>query len=264
MRRVARLLLSKTDSDDLARRQRKAVSDHRAGVLNVDRTWRNARKGKVMGRALRTLQRMAGARQRCMYCLDSHGTDIEHWRPKASYPGQMFAWDNMLLCCAECGRFKLDQFPVDGAGQPLLLDPTVDDPWRHLDFDPLTGQITAAFDATQLIFDCRGEKTAEVLHFAERDAMHDGYRRTWHRLAKVVRAALGSSTVHANRLCEELLHEDDHGLLPWCFSPRGRTEAPFSQLWSTHPTVFAACAATLCGALEPLATICPRTTPLDQ
>lgn len=246
MRRVARLPLPATDLAYLARRQRKADSQHKAGVLNVDRVWRTARKGKVLGRALKTLQCMAGLRARCMYCLDSHGTDIEHWRPKASDPGRMFTWDNMLLCCAECGRFKGNQFPVDSAGRPLLIDPTVDDPWCHLDFDPLTGQITAAFDATQGNFDCRGEKTAEVLHFAERDALQDGCRRTWHRLSKVVRAALANSVVNSTMLCNELLHEDDHGLLPWCFSTRGRREAPFRELWSSYPTAFAACAAALC------------------
>ena len=72
---------------------------------------------------LTSLQTMMGERQRCMYCLDSHGSAIEHFRPKAAYPARMYHWPNLLLCCTECGRLKGNQFPLAGR-QALLIDPS--------------------------------------------------------------------------------------------------------------------------------------------
>ena len=89
----------------------------------------------------------AGLRQRCMYCLDSHGSDIEHFRPKAPYPKSMYQWTNLLLCCTHCGRLTGNQFPLAGRSA-LLVDPTKENPWDSLDFDPTTGNISARFNAT--------------------------------------------------------------------------------------------------------------------
>ncbi|NOY25886.1 MAG: HNH endonuclease, partial [Oligoflexia bacterium] len=87
---------------------------------------------------------MASGRARCMYCEDSLGTDIDHFRPKADFPQRAFAWPNYLLACSHCNsNLKRNAFPIDGNGDPLLLDPSADNPAEHLLFSPSTGEFVS-------------------------------------------------------------------------------------------------------------------------
>jgi uncharacterized protein (TIGR02646 family) len=183
---------------------------------------------------------MMGERQRCMYCLDSHGTDIEHFWPKTPFPDRMFVWPNLLLCCAECGRFKGDEFPRVN-DQPLLIDPTADDPWCHLDFDPLTGNIVAKFLPTQNDYSGKGTKTVEVLHLDRREALAAGHQKIFRRLARVLREALNQPNLSADTLIAALRDADEHGLLGWCFQGSGQNEPPFRELRDQHAGVWAQC-----------------------
>ncbi|WP_156427859.1 hypothetical protein [Thiohalocapsa sp. ML1] len=132
-----------------------------------------------------------------MYCEDSHGTDIEHFRPKTPFPECLFVWTNMLLCCAECGRLKGKQFPTDAMGEPLLIDPTVDAPWEHLDFDPETGNVVARFDLERNAFCPKGEKTVETLHSPLSTRI--GENRLLVSTSAVTAASSGSSSRRSRR-----------------------------------------------------------------
>lgn len=76
---------------------------------------------------------------KCAYC-ETHieskkGQDIEHFYPKAIYWWKTFEWENLLIACQTCNEeFKVDAFPVDANGDPLLINPTTTDPTDHLDF----------------------------------------------------------------------------------------------------------------------------------
>ena len=85
--------------------------------------WRSARDEK---RGIRDhLVKMAPGVQRCMYCGDSLGTDIDHFEPIREFPAGTFVWRNHLLACSYCNsNAKRDLFPRDAAGTPLLIDPT--------------------------------------------------------------------------------------------------------------------------------------------
>ncbi len=90
-----------------------------------------------------------------MYCGDGHGTDIEHFRPKAEYPLAAFDWANHLLACSYCNsNQKRDRFPLDEHGEPLLLDPTTDDPRNHLALSSATGRFVG--------LDHRGSATIDI------------------------------------------------------------------------------------------------------
>ena len=130
--------------------------------------------------------------------------DVEHYRPKAGYteggkqhkPGYWWLameWTNLLPSCADCNRArsqelvgterrtvvgKANQFPLaEGstrgsadAGvvseQPLLLDPTVDDPAEHLEFLP-DGVVRARLvDGGE---SARGQATIDVVALLRRD-----------------------------------------------------------------------------------------------
>ncbi|EFE74634.1 hypothetical protein SSIG_02186 [Streptomyces filamentosus NRRL 11379] len=77
---------------------------------------------------------MAPGHQRCMYCGDSQGTDIDHFEPKSRAPLRTFEWLNHLLACAYCNsNQKRNRFPrSETDGSPLLLDPTLQEPLEHL------------------------------------------------------------------------------------------------------------------------------------
>ena len=240
MRRIQRMAVDTVAQTYLDRRQVKANELLSNGSLNVEREWKTARQTVNMGKVLATLQSMMGARQRCMYCLDSHGCDIEHFRPKSSYPKWMFKWNNLLLCCTECGRIKGSQYPLDGR-HLLLIDPTKEEPWDYLDFDPTTGNITAKFDLQENDFSAKGRQTVITLQLDRREALAAGYVQTYRKLCIVINKFLQEPTQTADELIDELLHEDERGLLGWCFKGDGQNEAPFLQLKMQHPAVWKSC-----------------------
>jgi uncharacterized protein (TIGR02646 family) len=180
MRRVTRLPLSTKAKGYLAKRQKRVSVCRKAGTLDIEREWSSARQTGSMRDVVALLRRMMGERERCMYCLDSHGSDIEHFWPKRSFPARMFLWPNLLLCCTECGRLKGDRFPRQGR-LPLLIDPTGEDPWQHLDFDPRTGNLTARYDKVANDVSTKGKTTVELFQLDRREALSAGHLKTWRR-----------------------------------------------------------------------------------
>jgi uncharacterized protein (TIGR02646 family) len=246
VRRIIRKDLPTGTKKALEDRQEGADDKRAAGTLNIEQEWKGARQTRPLKTALKVLMSMAGERERCMYCGDSHGTDIEHFWPKTPYPERMFRWPNLLLCCTECGRFKGDRFPVDN-GIAVLLDPTADDPWRHLDFDPGTGNISARFDTDANDWSPRGLKTVEVLQLDRREALNASYRKTWRRLQIRLEAAIQDARPDPLNLAKALREADDHGLLGWCIAGTGRNVAPLSTLRQMHAGMWNACEKALIG-----------------
>ena len=246
MRRIIRNDLPQGTKKALDDRQENANEKRAAGTLDIEKEWKSARQTRPLKTALSALKTMAGERQRCMYCGDSHGTDIDHFWPKTPYPERMFRWLNLLLSCTECGRFKGDRFPVDN-GTAVLLDPTADDPWRHLDFDPDTGNIAARFDTDANDWSQRGMKTVEILQLDRREALNASYQKTWRRLRIRLEAAIHEAAPDSGVLANALREADDHGLLGWCITGTGRNVAPLSKFRQEHPDVWNACEQALTG-----------------
>jgi uncharacterized protein (TIGR02646 family) len=245
MRSIVRLSLNEAAQEEMSQRQAEVDCKRQAGTLYVNDEWQRARQTRLLREdVLGTLKRMMGERERCMYCLDSHGTDIEHFWPKTPYPERMFLWPNMLLCCTECGRFKGDQFPLS-EGLPLLIDPTGEEPWQYLDFDPTTGNIVARFDLDKHDWSAKGQATVGVFHLDRREAMASGYRRTHFRLAARVETHLHSDASSADDLISALSQADEHGLLGWCLIGTGQNISPFCDLKQQQPEVWSACLAAI-------------------
>ena len=140
--------------------------------------------------ALNLLQETMGERERCMYCMDAHGTDIEHFWPKARYPARAFRWNNWLLSCTECGRIKGSKFPLSANSRPLLVDPCAEDPWQHLDFDTDTGNLMAKYDTALSAPSPKGVETVKALELNQREALAAGYLLTHERLKVIVEEAV--------------------------------------------------------------------------
>ena len=247
MRRVIRAALPNAVSAYLNKRQIAVAKRRQSGNVIIEDDLKSARQTTALQSVLLILQGMMGSRERCMYCVDSHGSDIDHFRPKTRYPSFAYRWKNMLLCCTECGRFKGGQFPLAGR-RPLLIDPTAEDPWQHLDFDPDTGVLTARFDLGTNGWSAKGAKTVEVLRLDRREGMAAGYLKSFRRLTSVLQtsfAALGAGGKSAEELLASLEKADDHGLLPWCFLGAGRDLAPFRELRQEYPQAWAHCVSVL-------------------
>ncbi len=252
MRHVIRAALPDAASAYLVKRRRAIGKRLQSSDFNIEADWKSARQTKALRSVLHVLQAMMGPRERCMYCVDSHGSDIEHFRPKARFPRHAYRWENMLLCCAECGRLKGDRFPLAGR-RPLLIDPTSEDPWQHLDFDPDTGALTARFDVHADDWSAKGSKTVEVLCLDRREAMAAGYLKSFRRLAIELQnsfAALAAGGKTAQELAVSLESADDHGLLPWCLLGSGRDMPPFSEFRVEYPDAWAHCVAVFAGHPE--------------
>jgi len=242
VRRITRQPLNQDVQADLIVRQTSVDQKRNTVGFSATDEWKTARQSYTLSTVLTTLRHMTGERQRCVYCLDSHGTDIEHFWPKTPYPERMFDWLNLLLCCAECGRFKGDRFPVVDQ-MPLLVDPTAEDPWQYLDFDPTTGNIVPRFDVDLNDYAIKGVETVKLLQLDQREAIASGYKKTLRRLSQIVEDAIRHLTPSAEALIAQLIDADDHGLLTWCFLYSGRNEVPFCTLRDRYPAVWAACVA---------------------
>ena len=112
----------------------------------------NRRGNRVFDVVRHTLEDMCFGVQRCGYCEDSVGDQIEHVWPRSLYPERTFVWENYLLACGGCNRAKGGDFSVfDGAGglvnvarrrgdpilepapgMPALIDPRSEDPLAFL------------------------------------------------------------------------------------------------------------------------------------
>jgi uncharacterized protein (TIGR02646 family) len=246
MHRIVRPDLPQATQMALDEWQERANRERAVGTLDIENEWKGARQTRSLRNALTTLKVMAGVRERCMYCGDSHGTDMEHFWPKTPYPERMFRWPNLLLCCAECGRFKGDRFPLD-SGTPVLVDPTVEDPWHHLDFNPETGNIAARFDTEANDWSARGVKTVEILQLDQREALNASYQRTWRRLRDRLEAAIRDESPDPITLADALREADDHGLLGWCITGAGRDVAPLGAFRQKYPQVWDACERAIAG-----------------
>jgi uncharacterized protein (TIGR02646 family) len=241
MRKVARTQLQPIVELALQKEQQRADGLKAANALDVNPHWKSARQRVVLKRdVLGALKGMAGDRNRCMYCLDSNGSDIEHFWPKRRFPERMFVWPNLLLCCSTCGNLKLDHFPRRDE-RPLLLDPASDEPWESLDFDPTTGNLTARFDAVQKDWIEKGVETTKLLHLDRREELANGYLRSWQRICRATQRLLADRNAIAQNFIAELQLEDDHGLVDWAFRYGGKTMDPFSLLKAEMPEFWQEC-----------------------
>lgn len=239
MRRIERTVLEIRTRDAMEQLQEEVNTRREQDEFDVDLHWSNQRRKELVRSTFQVLKRMSGSTERCMYCVDSAATDIEHFWPKKRFPERMYVWANLLIACTQCGRHKGSQFPLSPHGQPLLVDPTAEDPWEFLDYDPQTGNINSRFLLDIEDYSEKGTNTVKILQLDQREYIASGYKKTYRRLA-----ALVTAWVVDNLPCdyiEQLLEADDHGLLGWCFRGLGQNDHPFELFRERFPEAWTAC-----------------------
>jgi uncharacterized protein (TIGR02646 family) len=78
---------------------------------------------------------MCSGAQRCVYCEDSKGDQVEHIRPKDFYPEWCFVWENYVYACGDCNSPKNNKFAVfrNDSGEFYEVD-------RNPDSEPPLGE----------------------------------------------------------------------------------------------------------------------------
>jgi uncharacterized protein (TIGR02646 family) len=128
---------------------------HEEQVAEALRVWsqKNRPDNRTFATVRANLRAMSGDLERCWYCDDSCGNEIEHVHPKSLFPGRTFVWENYLYACGICNSEKRDTFSVflDGSAadhqdarillqssgvaaltkDPLILNPRTD---KYLDY----------------------------------------------------------------------------------------------------------------------------------
>jgi len=158
----------------------------------------------------RVLHEMAPGLMRCMFCGDSEGTAVDHFEPVAHAPLRTFDWLNHLLACSKCNSdYKRDRFPRSADGEPLLIDPTSDDPADHLHLVLAVGEYRGLTP--------RGEATIDVLEL-NRAVLVSGRRRVYWTTARCLAACHNAmEAMEAVESGAELAHrhEDELRRMLW-------------------------------------------------
>ena len=188
MRRLQRLPLSDGTVRVLEQRTAKVTAADDPAA-EAKRLW-NSKSNRAFDEVRAKLRKMASGLERCNYCEDGQGTDIEHFYPKAQYPKKAFTWENYLLACSHCNsNQKRSLFPTTADDEPLLIDPTVDDPLEHLALTPSTGR-----------YRDRGEKGAASIRVfgLNREVLEKGRQDTWEAVENLLvrYAQLRASSEH--------------------------------------------------------------------
>lgn len=147
----------------------------------ADNLWKD--EGEVKQELRAVLLKMApGILGCCMYCGGFNGTDIEHFEPREHDALKTFFWPNHLLVCGPCNStYKRDWWECDEeTGEPLLVDPTRDDPFDHLMLNLREGKYRGETD--------KGRTTVNVLglNLPERRLI-DGRKHAQQRIRTVLR-----------------------------------------------------------------------------
>lgn len=186
---------------------------------------------------------MAGNLERCFYCGDSRGTDVDHYRPLTVHQALAFDWDNHLLSCAACNRAKATKDPVDSSGTVYLLDPTKTNPWDHFFYDGLTGNLAPRYVGNDP--DPLAVTTLEFLPTLLHEPVTEGRAQCSRRLFLYLRQsrALGCAGDVTDLL--DVLGDDAHGLGRWYSDYEGAKSAQIVEFEEACAELWAAFSAAL-------------------
>jgi len=116
MHRVRNCSLPQEINDELKKYQANVLKKgtFQEQKKEADRLWRNKNreKNRVFSQVRKILKKMAPIGGCCMYGESNTGSQIEHFRPKSSFPECAFEWENFLPACGDCNLEKRSSFKV--------------------------------------------------------------------------------------------------------------------------------------------------------
>lgn len=76
----------------------------------------------------------------CAYCEELCRGEVEHFRPKRSFPELAYQWSNWAFACHDCNLSKGDKWPPCEYVDPCASSPR-ERPEQYFEFDTQTGEI---------------------------------------------------------------------------------------------------------------------------
>jgi uncharacterized protein (TIGR02646 family) len=193
--------------------------------------FRRSPEGNVLAAEL---ARMAHTRNRCAYCDDSRGADVDHFAPINYDHTRTFLWDNHLWSCPECNRRKSMRFPVVG-DQEMLLNPVIEDWWDLLTLDTSSGVVAPRFEASG-VENRRGRNTLDIFKALTVEAVIEGRHRAIVALSdSAIKAVSEGDTRSTRKAVGSAVRQDDFGVAAWFALGPGVHEPPFSDLRTAYP-----------------------------
>ncbi|MEM9456138.1 MAG: hypothetical protein AAGF11_18290 [Myxococcota bacterium] len=149
--------LTDEEHDHLAKHQASidALPSYTHRVKAATSRWNAA----SLGTARDKLKSARPGRDRCVFCEDSEGRDVEHSRPRSLFPEATWRWQNLVCACGSCNgskgsrhailtkpgkyqevtRRRKDPVVPPQFGPSAWIDPRREDPMALLELD-ITGE----------------------------------------------------------------------------------------------------------------------------
>jgi hypothetical protein len=195
--------------------------------------WKSFRSS-VAGKAIvDVLASMAGATERCYYCGDSRGADVDHFVPIDQNWSEAFTWSNLQLVCPPCNRQK-NALPTVVAGVRTVIDPCREEPWDHVVLIVETGIVTARTFGDGSV-DVLGGRTVSRFKGLNLEAVVERRRRSIRRIVAAAERVLVEGDTIPNR--RDLLwaaSDDTFGIAIWFAAREGSEHPAFSALRQSH------------------------------
>lgn len=186
------------------------AGDYAVRVAEAKRLFslRNTRDNVTFQVVKQTLTRMCCGVRRCVYCEDSLADEVEHIKPKALYPEEVFHWPNYVYACGPCNGPKNSKFAVlepesgellrvtrrRGApvtppppGEAALINPRCEDPLEYLQLDLIDTFTFAPRPGLDERRKHRVEYTIEIL-YASRDDLQETHAAAYRDFLAHLRA----------------------------------------------------------------------------
>lgn len=235
MRRIIRADLPAKAIIWLSKQQEQLDNDPK---IVVRRRWDDRRPTMNGNGIVKALKAMAGYRERCMYCADSYGSDVEHYQPKGTCRASVFVWMNFLWICQPCNRRKLNKFPSNSAGVPLLLDPSIRDPWDLFVYIGETGDLIPRANLNDLDAEIANATIDPKFTRINLEVVSEGRKKDSRTLVRAGRAYLANPTPANEKDFVEAAADLDHPeLVQWFLLHEGADEQPFREIVTAAPCV---------------------------
>ena len=142
------------------------------GNRPTDSRWRDYRE--YLGHSFRL---------QCGYCESISRGQVDHFRPKSTFPALVYEWSNWIFACSACNQAKSDKWPEGGYVDPCAASESCR-PENYFTFDTETGEIVPLHDLDQ----ARYEKAITMIDDLNLNGEEHMKRR--HRLLKALAAIM--------------------------------------------------------------------------
>jgi len=234
MRRLPNRSILPVRTQQLLQEKTLDIVQHNDPVARAAVVYSSSRSTVWFASVTDALRGLAGPGERCMFCSGSESSQVEHFRPKETFPQDAMIWPNFLWVCGLCNNSKGIKFPVLADGS-TLINPLEEDVWEYFFIDHF-GNLSERWRMDLNALDPRARMTVRTLGL-DRDALQFTRRARLKNLRELVESAvqcLGAelrSKVEVRASFEEWKGQPlQSDVADYFLAGPGREEEPFKSL----------------------------------